>query len=392
MCNNSNVKWFKNSIIYHLLIDRFAGFDSTDNWDKPIFLGGNIRGIIKKIPYLNNLGISTLWISPFYKTSAYHGYHITDFYQVDPHFGTMEDIKDIVDTCHQHGIHIIADFVPNHCSRKHPFFLDAQKDKNSPYYDWFYFTKWPNEYLCFLSIREIPKINLDNPEAREHVIQAAKFWLIHGLDGFRLDHVIGPSHTFWKQFRKEIKEEYPNKVLIGEAWMMGIKRRELKTINIKNKLIKWLFGASSKSLLKEYIEELDGVLDFKFQEMIKRFVINADSSKQAFNKNIQRHYTNFPKNYFLPNFLDNHDMDRFLFQCRNNIEKLKTAAQIQFSLDQPSIIYYGTEIGMTQTKSIWNIPVHGDLQARQPMSWKKQDKKLLEFYKKLIEEKKTRNK
>jgi len=385
----SGVLWFKSAIIYHILIDRFAGFDSTDNWNKSTFLGGNIRGIIKKLPYLNDLGITTIWISPFYKTSAYHGYHITDFYQVDPHFGTLEDIKDIINAVHEHDMHIIADFVPNHCSRKHPFFKDAQTEKSSPYYDWFYFTKWPNEYLSFLNVKEIPKINLDNPQAREHIINAAKFWLNLGFDGFRLDHVIGPSHSFWKQFRKEIKDKYPNTVLIGEAWMMGIKRSELRTINIKNKFLKWLFGIDSDNLLKEYIGELDGVLDFKAQELIKNYVANHYSSKQTFNKNIKHHFAHFPDNYLLPNFLDNHDMDRFLFQCGNDKEKLKAAAQIQFSLDQPSIIYYGTETGMTQTKSMWNIPLHGDLQARQPMNWKKQDAGLVEFYKKLIEQKKN---
>ena len=385
----SGVSWFKNAIIYHILIDRFAGFDSTDNWEKPIFLGGNIRGIIKKLPYLNNLGITALWISPFYKTSAYHGYHITDFYHVDSHFGTLEDIKDIINAVHEHDMHIIADFVPNHCSRKHPFFKDAQTEKNSPYYDWFYFTKWPNEYLSFLNVKEIPKINLNNHQAKEHIINAAKFWLSLGFDGFRLDHVIGPSHLFWKQFRKEIKDKYPNKVLMGEAWMMGIKRSELKTIQIKNKLLKCLFGTASDNLLKEYIEELDGVLDFKVQELIKNYVTNPYSSKQTFNKNIKRHFAHFPESYLLPNFLDNHDMDRFLFQCGNDKEKLKAAAQIQFSLDQPSIIYYGTETGMTQTKSMWNIPLYGDLQARQPMNWKKQDAGLVGFYKKLIEQKKN---
>ncbi len=385
----SGVSWFKNAIIYHIIIDRFAGFDSTDNWDKSTFLGGNIRGIIKKLPYLNDLGITTIWISPFYKTSAYHGYHITDFYQVDPHFGTLEDIKDIINAVHEHDMHIIADFVPNHCSRKHPFFKDAQTEKSSPYYDWFYFTKWPNDYLSFLNVKEIPKINLNNQQAREHIINAAKFWLSLGFDGFRLDHVIGPSHSFWKQFRKEIKDKYPNAVLIGEAWMMGIKRSELRTINIKNKFLKWLFGIASDNLLKEYIEELDGVLDFKVQELIKNYVTNPYSSKQTFNKNIKRHFAHFPDGYLLPNFLDNHDMDRFLFQCGNDKEKLKAAAQIQFSLDQPSIIYYGTETGMTQTKSMWNIPLHGDLQVRQPMNWKKQDAGLVGFYKKLIEQKKN---
>jgi glycosidase len=388
--NDSNISWFKNAIIYHILIDRFSGFDSTDNWEKPIFLGGTIKGIIKKLPYFDNLGITTIWISPFYKTSAYHGYHITDFYQIDPHFGNLEDIKDLINAVHKYDIHIIADFVPNHCSRDHPFFKDAQSEKNSPYYDWFYFTKWPDEYLSFLSIKEIPKINLNNQQARNHIINAAKFWLDIGLDGFRLDHVIGPPHSFWKQFRKEIKDKYPNTILIGEAWMKGIKTNELRTINIKNKFLKRLFGTSSDSLLREYVGELDGVLDFKFQEILKNYVTNPYASKHTLSKNIKRHFSHFPENYLLPNFLDNNDMDRFLYQCGNDKEKLKEAAKVQFTTDQPIIIYYGTETGMTQTKSIWNIPSHGDLQARQPMNWKSQDEELLEFYKKIIKQKKNK--
>ena len=95
----------------------------------------------------------------------------------------------------------------------------------------------------------------------------------------------------------------------------------------------------------------------------------------------------FPISYFLPTFLDNHDMDRFLFRCGNDIEKLKAAATIQFSLDQPAIIYYGTEVGMTQTQSLLTVPSNGDLLARQPMNWDSQNNELLLFYKKLIHKK-----
>lgn len=384
-------KWFRDSIIYHIFIDRFSGFISIKNWDKPIFLGGDIRGIINKIPYLKDLGINALWISPFYKTSAYHGYHITDFYQVDPHFGTIDDIKDLIQSVHDNDMHILADFVPNHCSKEHPYFKDAQSAKDSLYYDWFYFTNWPNKYLCFLSVKEIPKINLNNKEARDHIIAAAKYWLSLGFDGFRLDHVIGPPHSFWKQFKNEIKDMYPSVVLIGEAWMMGIKRRELRTINIDNRFLKWLIGAASDSLFKEYVGELDGVLDFKFQELIKTYIISDKISRQKFYMKLKHHYNHFPDDFLLPTFLDNHDMDRFLFQCGNDKDKLRQAAEIQFSIDQPAIIYYGTELGITQEKSLWNIPAHGDLQVRQPMNWKKQDAKLFKFYKKLIQQKKNSN-
>jgi len=385
----SSIEWFKKAIIYHILIDRFAGYSSTKKWDKPIFIGGNLNGIMNKLSYLKKLGVNTIWISPFYMTNIYHGYHITDFYKIDPQFGTIENLKKLIKTVHEYNMHIIADFVPNHCSKDHLFFKDAQKNKNSIYKKWFFFKKWPFEYLCFLNINDLPKINLDYPPAREHIINSAKYWLSYGLDGYRLDHVIGPSHNFWKKFNFEIKKEYPQSILIGEVWMQGIKYSELKTINIKRKNLKWFFKANSDSLLKEYIGELDGVLDFSFQEIIKDYIFRKSSerARQVLNKKLNRHYQRFPDYYFLPTFLDNHDMNRFLFECKNDKEKIKNAALIQFSIDQPVIIYYGTEIGMNQERSIWDISQHGDLQARRPMNWNKQDKDLFYFYQKLIEKK-----
>jgi glycosidase len=350
-------------------------------------MGGNINGIIKKLSYLKKLGVNTLWISPFYMTNVYHGYHITDFYKIEPKFGTLEHLKQLINKVHENNMHIIADFVPNHCSKEHLFFKDAQINKNSKYKKWFYFKKWPLEYLCFLSINDLPKINLDYPQARDHIINSAKYWLSLGLDGYRLDHVIGPSHNFWKKFNFEIKNDYPKSILIGEAWMHGIKYNELKTINIKRKILKWIIKNNSDNLLKEYFGELDGVLDFKFQEILKNHFLskNSDKAKHSINKKLNRHYKRYSNNYYLPTFLDNHDINRFLFECNNDKEKIKKAATIQFSVDQPAIIYYGTEIGMSQKKSIWDFSEHGDLQVRKPMNWNKQDKDLFSFYQKLIE-------
>jgi cyclomaltodextrinase len=379
-----NVSWFKDSVIYHILIDRFADFKSIENWQKPQFLGGNIKGIIEKLPYLKELGINTIWISPFYKCNEYHGYHITDFFEVDRRFGTLDDIKNLIDSCHGRNIKIIADFVPNHCSNIHPYFIDAQKNKDSMYRDWFYFKNWPNDYLCFLSIKQLPKINLENKDAKNYIINAAKHWLSLGFDGFRLDHVIGPSNNFWIEFKKEIKALFPGAVLIGEAWMMGIKYSELKTIKIKNKFLKWLMDPNSDSLLKQYYNIFDGVLDFKFQEYIKDYIAYNKLSKNEFEQKIKNHFKRYPNNYFLPTFLDNHDMNRFLFECKNDKDKLRKAAEILFSIDQPKIIYYGTESGMSQEKSIWSFKKHGDLQARMPMNWREIDKELYNFYKKLI--------
>jgi glycosidase len=383
--------WFKNAIIYHILIDRFAGFKSPKSWEKPEFLGGTIQGIIESLSYLDELGINTIWISPFYKTSEYHGYHITDFYQVEPRFGTIKDIKKLIEVVHKKNMRIITDFVPNHCSNKHPYFKDAQQDKKSEYLRWFHFSKWPDEYRCFLSIKQLPKINLDYPNARKYIINNAKHWLSLGFDGYRLDHCIGLSHNFWLQFTNEIKKIFPNVVLIGEAWMKGVRFNELRTLNLRNKYIKWMFSKSSDAVLMDYIGELDGVLDFRFQELIYNYVAKGILSKKAFNYQLKRHYENYPVDYYLPTFLDNHDMNRFLFECNNYKEKLKQASEIQFSIAQPHIIYYGTEVGMSQKYSIYNFQVNGDIQVRQPMSWNKIDSNLQLFYKSLIEAKKKKN-
>ena len=375
-------EWFRNAVIYQILIDRFAGYKSG-GWDKPEFLGGNIRGIIEKLDYIKDLGVNAIWISPFNQTSAYHGYHITDFYKVEPHFGSGQDLRDLINEVHKTGMRIITDFVPNHCSNQHPFFLDAQNNRDSIYADWFYFKKWPDNYLCFLSFGQLPKLNLDNDQTRKHVIDAAKYWLSFGIDGYRLDHCIGPRHEFWKIFREQIKADYPDCVLIGEATLMGVKLKELRTINTKRKHIHFFGDRALDNLFGEYIGELDGVLDFRFQSILRDFAAGKITKDKVLTK-LWKHYEKFPPDFYLASFLDNHDMDRFLFTCRGDKELLKQAASLQFSINQPKIIYYGTEAGMTQEKPIGECGDNGDLQARAPMNWENPDKDLLELYRKII--------
>ena len=385
----TSTDWFQNAIVYHVLIDRFAGLTSTEPLC-PEFLGGTLRAITGKLPYLEELGIDTLWLSPFCKTSAYHGYHVTDYFEVEPRFGTRDDLRRLIDGGHTAGIRIIADFVPNHCGRSHPFFQEAIRDRRSRYFSWFSFARWPDDYLCFLDVKELPKLNLNCPEARDHVVRAAKHWLSLGLDGFRLDHVIGPSHDFWKFFRREIKRDYPATVLIGEAWLEGIDRRHLKTLQIRNKYLRWIFGVSQEGIQREYCGELDGVLDFRFRDLVRTHITHGTGEGPALVDILRRRLATYPKGYFLPTFLDNHDMNRILYECRNDRERLKAAARLQFSLDQPAIIYYGTEAGMTHEYPVAVGRPHSDLQARQPMHWNGQDKELFAFYRELIRLKKER--
>lgn len=388
--------WFREAIIYQIFVDRFSRGESEDtkpfNCKGPVFCGGNLQGVIDRLDYLKEIGINTIWLSPFNKTSAYHGYHVTDFFDVEPRFGTLDTVRELIKQAHQRGIRLLMDFVPNHMSYKHPFFLDAQKNKDSQYYRWFYFTDWPNEYLCFLHFKEIAKINLDYLPARDYIIRAAKFWLSLGIDGFRLDHVLGPSHSFWRHFRNEIKRDYPAVVLIGEIWgfrgIGRIKFGDLKTINTSNKYLKWLFR-SSDSVLRAYVGELDGALDFTFQELVRDFVARKNFLRLRWllEWKLKRHYSRFPGDFYLVSFLDNHDMNRFLFEAGQDKEKLEQAARIQFEQRNPLVIYYGTEIGLTQESDVASFNSHGDLEARRMMSWRDrdQDRGLLAFYKDLIQ-------
>jgi glycosidase len=148
--------WFKDAIVYHILVDRFAGYNQEIDWQEPVFMGGNLRGVADKIEYLADLGMNTILLSPINKTTAYHGYHITDFYSVDERYGTEDDLKRLISLVHEKNMRLILDFVPNHCSRKHPLFQEALLDKKSPTRNWFYFNPFNHTYKCFLYYPDLP--------------------------------------------------------------------------------------------------------------------------------------------------------------------------------------------------------------------------------------------
>jgi cyclomaltodextrinase len=381
---SSPSSWFSDAVLYHVFIDRFAGYDPDKDWQQPVFMGGNLKGIMKKADYIAGLGINTLWISPFYKTDAYHGYHITDFLEPDSRFGSIEDVRNLLEVFHQKNIRIIADFVPNHCSIHHPYFQTALHDRKSKYRKWFYFSRRNEKYITFLRFRELPKLNLDNPETRSHIIEAAKYWLSMGFDGFRLDHAIGPSHDFWKSFSAEIRKSCSNTVLIGEAWLEGIRFRHLKTLGIHHKYLRWLRGFRSRDLQAEYKNVLDGVLDFYFRHRITEYIA-WKSAHEGFMDQLRQsmhdHYAIFSGGFYLPTFIDNHDMNRFIFDAGQNKDKLKAALAFQFSLPQPPIIYYGTETALSHTEAVNGHVPFSDLQARKPMPWNELDHEMIEFVK-----------
>lgn len=379
-------EWFQDSVVYQIMIDRFAGVEDRENWHNTEYIGGDLEGINDRLDYLEGLGVDVIWISPFYEGESYHGYHITDMYSVDPEFGTEQDLKELIDEVHERDMRIIADFVPNHVSVEHEYFKEASTFPNSEYREWFYFNEWPDKYLSFLDFdQDLAKINLENVEARRHVTDAAKKWLELGLDGYRLDHVIGPSHSFWNHFEQEIHEEFPEAVLIGESWWNGIGFEHLETFEMPRKYLNAVTG-SQELAQRNYIGLLDGVLDFKAREIVLS-ILDSDLLPDSLVRPLLRlHYSHYPGSFSLPNFLDNHDTNRVLYELDQDTEKLKKAFDLMLEQSQPTVIYYGTEIGMTQHQSISDFEDHGDLQARQPMKWKEGDKELLKYFQEKLHE------
>lgn len=351
--------------IYHILLDRFAG-DMQDA-EQPVFAGGNLAAAAERLEYIADLGFNAVWLSPFFQSAAYHGYHITDFYSIDRHFGNESDLTLFVDKAHALQLKVFADFVPNHLSRQHPYFKSAQADCASPYRNWFCWQHWPDKYRSFLYYDEIPKIDMDNSEAREHIIGAAIYWAGKGIDGLRIDHAIGPSLDFNREFYQRLKNLFPDIFIFGEVWAEGITRSMFPTINIPNKLWRWVFGIDQTQLQRDYRHYFDAILDFSVQKIIVQ-AAKSGKTVHEIQSLLAGYFCKMPAGYTPVCFLDNHDMDRFIWQCGSK-EQLKSALAALAASPAPIAIYYGTESGIVQHQSVRSGQPYADLAVRQPMNW-----------------------
>ena len=255
--NYETPAWANEAIVYHIFVDRFAPV--MDRWLEPDemtdFQGGNLRGIINKLEYLFALGVTTLWLSPIFLTNTYHGYDTIDYYAIDPRFGTKADLKELVKRAHHRGLRVILDFVANHTSDEFPPFREAINDPDSPERQWYSFdSEYLHGYRTFFTSKSMPQLNLDNPDTRKYIIDAACYWLKDfGVDGYRLDYAAGPSHDFWSAFYVACKHVNP------EAWLFG-------EVTV------------GSDWLRTYTGRLDGCLDFGFTRHIRRLTLTANDA------------------------------------------------------------------------------------------------------------------
>jgi glycosidase len=379
------MNWLSTSIIYQIFIDRFAGCSTEINANT--FLGGNIVAATEKLNYIADLGCNTIWLSPFYTCSAYHGYHITNFNEVDSHFGSHNDLCNFLEKAHNLNIKVLADFVPNHCSSQHPFFIDACKTINSPYRNWFIFEKWPTHYRKFLNYSELPKFNIENSEVQAYLLNSAKKWIETGFDGLRVDHAIGLSFSFLQQLRQQVKKTNANAILIGEVWAEGIPASLFNTLEIKRKEFRAKYGITQEDLQLDYDNIFDGVFDFHLRNKLLEFAnAKTQESKYQIVNAIHTHLSLYSPTYCPIGFLDNHDTDRFLYLCRNNKKTFCEAAELLFSLPIPIAIYNGTERGISQKHKLNAKTPFSDLEVRQPIDWNTETN-MIHFFKNLISNK-----
>ena len=253
---------------------------------------------------------------------SHHGYDATDLRTVEPRLGSEDDLLELLTHAHAAGIRVILDFAANHVSSGHPAFQRALRDRDSPEAGWFTFTDWPTQYLSFFGVADHPQVDCDDPGARAYMIETARRWLEFGVDGFRCDYAQGPSHAFWSAFRAETRRTSQDAITIGEI-------------------------VETPALQRTFRGRMDGWMDFLLNQTLRSFFAFGDITVSDFDAFLGRHLSFFDGDYVVPSFLDNHDMNRFLWIVRGDIRRLRLAALCQFTLPNPPIVYYGTEVGMS---------------------------------------------
>ena len=228
-------QWAANKVVYQIFPSRFATTQPVDKelWYKaPITpmddLHGNLRGIIEHLDYIKDLGIDVVYLTPIFKSNSCHKYDTIDYYQVDPSFGTTEDLKELVQKSHERGMKVVLDAVYNHTGREFFAFQDIlEKGEKSKYLDWYFIDELPPRgewgeipnFKCFGYYGGMPKLNLKNPEVEKYITDVACYWIKEcDIDGWRLDVGDEISHFFWKNFRKAIKAVKKDMLIIGEIW------------------------------------------------------------------------------------------------------------------------------------------------------------------------------
>lgn len=318
--------WTEDTVVYQVFVDRFANADGTlvmpdDDHD---FAGGDLHGVTANLDWLADLGVDCVWLTPIFTCASYHGYDAVDLYSVDERFGGDAALADLVASAHARDMRIVLDLVPNHISRDHPWFRSAVE--GGPEREWFFFNA-DGTYQMFFSSVTMPKVNLDHPEARAAMIDAAAYWVrTFGIDGFRIDHALGPSESFFAALATELESIDPDIWLFGEV-------------------------TATPQLCRRYGGVLDGVTDFPFAYALRELIAGG-LSERDFAEIERESAAAIPmEDFSWVRFVDNHDMGRAVRLWGDDDTELKRAMDILLGLPGVPSFFYGTEQALSHTRT-----------------------------------------
>lgn len=332
-------EWVKDSVFYQIFPDRFSNGDWANDppqvvaWsskpERENFFGGDLKGILDKLPYLQNLGITALYLTPIFIARTNHRYDTCNYFLVDPLLGDIGLVKELVQEAHRRGIRLILDAVFNHSGDGFPKFQDLLKNGSaSRYKDWFFPTEMPlildpPNYQTCGGAAYLPKLNTMNPEVMEYLFKAAIFWLEEcQIDGWRLDVPWKIPLDFWRNFRKAVKKVNPEAFIVGEEW------RDSSS---------WLQG-----------DTCDGIMNYPLRNLILDYCVYDTMDAEDFHLMSNRLYEESGwATHSQLNLLGSHDTPRLYSVCHEDIDRTVLALTALFTAPGAPMIYYGDEIGMT---------------------------------------------
>ena len=409
-------EWLRGGIIYQIFPDRFASSGTkkqnvpsdrvlrTDRDGDPYWIptaegkvlnndyfGGDLNGIEQKLGYLKSLGVTCIYLNPIFEAQSNHRYDTANYEKIDSMLGTEKDFKSLCESAKKLGIRIMLDGVFSHTGDDSRYFnrysrydsLGAYQSKESPYYGWYKFNKWPDDYESWWGIEILPEVNEDNSDFIEYITGKngiARKWLKLGASGWRLDVADELPDEFLDEFRKAVKEEKADGLVLGEVW------EDASNKSSYGKLRRYLLG-----------KQLDSVMNYPFAGAVIDFI--RDANAELFASRVMSIVENYPKEVLdvLMNHLSTHDTMRAItalagencayrdrkWQSTHSLDEreyhygmklLMAASAMQFALPGVPTIYYGDEAGMQGYKAPFN---------RRCYPWGKENGELVEWYKKL---------
>lgn len=409
-------EWLRGGIIYQIFPDRFASSGTkkqnvpsdrvlrTDRDGDPYWIptaegkvlnndyfGGDLNGIEQKLGYLKSLGVTCIYLNPIFEAQSNHRYDTANYEKIDSMLGTEKDFKSLCESAKKLGIRIMLDGVFSHTGDDSRYFnrysrydsLGAYQSKESPYYGWYKFNKWPDDYESWWGIEILPEVNEDNSDFIEYITGKngiARKWLKLGASGWRLDVADELPDEFLDEFRKAVKEEKADGLVLGEVW------EDASNKSSYGKLRRYLLG-----------KQLDSVMNYPFAGAVIDFI--RDANAELFASIVMSIVENYPKEVLdvLMNHLSTHDTMRAItalagescayrdrkWQSTHSLDEreyhygmklLMAASAMQFALPGVPTIYYGDEAGMQGYKDPFN---------RRCYPWGKENGELVEWYKKL---------